>query len=112
MDGARRASHCEIYNEALYDLLRWTKQQLAVRWDAAKGFHVPDLFVKDCPAMSDMLNVRTFKGNFPCRKIDYCHPLQYLLGVRVKCSLLGKRGLYCYVFPTRLQWWDLDFAHP
>ncbi|BDA49457.1 probable Kinesin-like protein KIF17 at N-terminal half [Coccomyxa sp. Obi] len=52
-----RASYCEIYNEALYDLQRWTKQQLPVRWDPAKGFHVPDLFVKDCPAMSDMLNV-------------------------------------------------------
>lgn len=54
-----RASYCEIYNEALYDLLRWTKQQLPVRWDAGKGFHVPDLMIRDCPAMGDMLNVRS-----------------------------------------------------
>ena len=54
-----RASYCEIYNEALYDLLRWTKQQLSVRWDAGKGFHVPDLMIRDCPAMGDMMNVRS-----------------------------------------------------
>ncbi len=64
MQLACRASYCEIYNEALYDLLRWTKQQLPVRWDPARGFHVPDLFVKDCPAMSDMLNVRACHA--PC----------------------------------------------
>lgn len=55
----RRASYCEIYNEALYDLLHWTKEQLQVRWDAGKGFHVPDLAIKDCPSIDDMLNVRT-----------------------------------------------------
>ena len=27
-----RASYCEIYNEALYDLLKFTKQQLQVSW--------------------------------------------------------------------------------
>jgi hypothetical protein len=53
----RRASYCEIYNEALYDLLHWTKEQLQVRWDAGKGFHVPDLAIKDCPSINDMLNV-------------------------------------------------------
>ena len=53
-----RASYCEIYNEALYDLLRWTKQQLPVRWEPAKGFHVPDLMVRECPVMANMLNVR------------------------------------------------------
>ena len=54
-----RASYCEIYNEALYDLVRWSRQQLPVRWDAARGFHVPDLLIKDCASMADMLNVRT-----------------------------------------------------
>jgi hypothetical protein len=54
---ACRASYCEIYNEALYDLLRWTKQQLQVRWDPVNGFHVPDLLIKDCPNMQDMFNV-------------------------------------------------------
>ena len=52
-----RASYCEIYNEALYDLLHWTKEQLQVRWDAGRGFHVPNLAVKDCPSVDDMLNV-------------------------------------------------------
>ena len=54
-----RASYCEIYNEALYDLLHWTKEQLQVRWDAGRGFHVPNLAVKDCPSVDDMLNVST-----------------------------------------------------
>ena len=53
-----RASYCEIYNEALYDLVRWNKQQLAVRWDTGWGFHVPDLLVRECATMADMLDVR------------------------------------------------------
>ena len=54
---AAGASYCEIYNEALYDLLHWTKEQLQVRWDAGRGFHVPNLAVRDCPSVDDMLNV-------------------------------------------------------
>ena len=54
-----RASYCEIYNEALYDLLHWTKEQLQVRWDAGRGFHVPGLAHKECASVDDMLNVRT-----------------------------------------------------
>lgn len=53
----RRASYCEIYNEHLYDLLRWTQQPLAVRWGAARGFHVPDLAVRTCTRMADILQV-------------------------------------------------------
>ena len=52
-----RASYCEIYNEALYDLLKWSKQQLQVRWDSGKGFYVPDLAVKECSSVEDMLQV-------------------------------------------------------
>ena len=52
-----RASYCEIYNEALYDLLKWSKQQLPVRWDSSKGFYVPDLAVKECSSVEDMLQV-------------------------------------------------------
>jgi hypothetical protein len=55
---AARASYCEIYNEALYDLVRWSRQPLAVRWEPARGFHVPDLAVRDCAGMADMLGVR------------------------------------------------------
>ncbi len=54
---ARRASYCEIYNEALFDLVRWTRQQLPVRWDAVKGFHAPDLSIRACASMADMFNV-------------------------------------------------------
>ena len=52
-----RASYCEIYNEALYDLLNFTNQQLAIRWDATKGFYVPDLYVKECAEIQDLLQV-------------------------------------------------------
>ena len=52
-----RASYCEIYNEALYDLLKFTKQQLQVRWDSGKGFYVPELAVKECTCVEDMLQV-------------------------------------------------------
>lgn len=54
----RRASYCEIYNEALYDLLHWTREQLQVRWDAARGFHVPGLALAECATVGDLLNVR------------------------------------------------------
>ena len=54
---ACRASYCEIYNEALYDLLKFTKQQLQVRWDSSKGFYVPELAVKECSCVEDMLQV-------------------------------------------------------
>lgn len=54
-----RASYCEIYNEAIYDLLNFTNQQLAIRWDAAKGFHVPDLYIKECAEVTDLLQVRS-----------------------------------------------------
>lgn len=54
---ACRASYCEIYNEALYDLLKFTKQQLQVRWDSGKGFYVPELAVKECSCVEDMLQV-------------------------------------------------------
>ena len=53
-----RASYCEIYNEALYDLLRFSKQQLSVRWDAQRGFHAPDLAFKDCTSVTDLLQAR------------------------------------------------------
>jgi len=55
---ARRASYCEIYNERVYDLLRWTRQPLAVRWAAAHGFHVPDLATRACTCMADILQAR------------------------------------------------------
>ena len=50
-----RASYCEIYNEALYDLLKFSKQQLPVRWDAHRGFHAPDLMQRDCSTMADLM---------------------------------------------------------
>ena len=52
-----RATYCEIYNEQLYDLLRFSKQQLSVRWDAQRGFHAPDLASKDCATVEDLLQV-------------------------------------------------------
>ena len=42
----------------LYDLVNWTQAPLPVRWDAAQGFHVPDLVVQPCPSIDDMFLVR------------------------------------------------------
>ena len=61
-----RASYCEIYNEALYDLLNFTNQQLAIRWDAAKGFHVPELYVKECAEITDLLQVEKSLASARC----------------------------------------------
>lgn len=36
----RRASYCEIYNEALYDLLKFTKQQLQVSWTSPQALQL------------------------------------------------------------------------
>jgi Kinesin motor domain len=55
---ALRASYCEIYNEALYDLLKFSDKQLPVRWDTNRGFHADGIFVKDCPSATDLLKVR------------------------------------------------------
>ena len=38
-------------------MLKFTKQQLQVRWDSGKGFYVPDLAVKECTSVEDMLEV-------------------------------------------------------
>jgi len=50
-------SFLEIYNEQIYDLVNWTKEQLPVRWDAQKGFHVPELEVVECRSLEDMMRV-------------------------------------------------------
>ena len=63
-----RASYCEIYNEALYDLLKWSKQQLQVRWDSSKGFYVPDLAVKECSSVEDML-----EASVQCATLQCCN---------------------------------------
>ncbi|DBA73314.1 TPA: hypothetical protein ACH3X1_011366 [Trebouxia sp. C0004] len=63
-----RASYCEIYNEALYDLLKFTKQQLQVRWDSAKGFYVPELAVKECTSVEDMLEKHAGDMGMHCYK--------------------------------------------
>lgn len=56
--GVCRASYCEIYNEALYDLIKFNRAQLQVRWDTEHGFHVPELFCKDCDSLEEMIKVR------------------------------------------------------
>lgn len=59
-DGCRyslRVSFAEIYNEQIYDLIRFDRRQLAVRWDTAKGFHVPELLCKECSSLEETLQV-------------------------------------------------------
>lgn len=63
-----RASYCEIYNELCYDLLTDVPntpqaqhegpRPLAVRWDAARGFYVPELRVVECRDEMDVFQVR------------------------------------------------------
>ena len=88
--GRCRASYCEIYNEAIYDLLNFTNQQLSIRWDAVRGFHVPDLFVKECAELQDLLQVR-----FPaCRRSDaaaHHHPAKTRRCPRA-CRGTGRAG--------------------
>lgn len=76
-----RASYCEIYNEALYDLLKWSKQQLPVRWDSGKGFYVPDLAVKECSSVEDMLQVRCWA----CCAVLFCGRRFEVLGCAMLC---------------------------
>jgi len=52
-----KASYCEIYNEQVFDLLNPTQQSLAVRWNSQKGFFVQDLFVVECNALEDVMEV-------------------------------------------------------
>lgn len=43
-----KASYLEIYNESVFDLLANSNKSVSVKWDAAKGFHVPGLKVVEC----------------------------------------------------------------
>ncbi len=45
-------------SQGVYDLLQFTQRSLPVKWEAARGFHVPQLHVHDCPDLPDMLEVR------------------------------------------------------
>ena len=93
-----RASYCEIYNEALYDLLKWSKQQLQVRWDSSKGFYVPELAVKECTSVEDMLQVScnftvtiVLCGTLPsyallCSAVMCCALLYCVCGMKLGCA--------------------------
>ena len=52
-----RASCLEVYNERLYDLLHPSGQQLPLKWEAGKGFFVPDLRHVECGTLDKMLRV-------------------------------------------------------
>eukprot|EP00884_Botryococcus_braunii_P016776 jgi/Botrbrau1/3782/Bobra.0183s0017.1 len=52
-----KASYCEIYNEQVYDLLKFTKQALPVKWEPRKGFHVGGLHIRECKTLPEMLQV-------------------------------------------------------
>eukprot|EP00873_Tetraselmis_striata_P018721 jgi/Tetstr1/438985/TSEL_027477.t1 len=54
---AVRCSFLEIYNEQIYDLINWTREQLPVRFDARKGFHVPELKEVACGSQEEMMSV-------------------------------------------------------
>lgn len=59
-----RASYCEIYNEQVYDLLKFTKQPLPVKWDAHQGFHVAGLHLRETKTLPEMLQVNSVTKQF------------------------------------------------
>ncbi|KAI9330368.1 P-loop containing nucleoside triphosphate hydrolase protein, partial [Zopfochytrium polystomum] len=52
-----RAAFLEIYNEQVQDLLNPGPSNLAIRWTAARGFYVENLFVADCDVLEDCMAV-------------------------------------------------------
>lgn len=55
--GSFGASYFEIYNESVYDLLKWNDCPLGVKWDAGQGFHAPDLHIQPCENIQDAFTV-------------------------------------------------------
>jgi len=48
------ASYCEIYNEAVYDLLLHIgTTPLKLKWDSGEGFHAPDIHIQPCNTLQD-----------------------------------------------------------
>jgi len=55
-------SYCEIYNEAVYDLLLMKNTPLKLKWDSGEGFHAPDIHIQPCNTLEDAQAVLNF-GN-------------------------------------------------
>lgn len=51
------ASFCEIYNEAVFDLLNIENRQLSIRWDSLNNFYAPDLYLHECPTIDEAYEV-------------------------------------------------------
>ena len=52
-----RAAYLEIYNEQVLDLLNPGPNSLVIRWTAAKGFYVENLFIAECEVFEDCMAV-------------------------------------------------------
>lgn len=63
-------SYCEIYNEAVYDLLLMRNTPLRLRWDSGEGFHAPDIHIQPCNTLEDAHAVLDY-GNK--RRKQRCH---------------------------------------
>jgi hypothetical protein len=50
-------SFCEIYNDAVYDLILCNNRPLKLKWDAGEGFHAPDIHIQPCNTLQDALAV-------------------------------------------------------
>jgi hypothetical protein len=50
-------SFCEIYNDAVYDLILCNSRPLKLKWDAGEGFHAPDIHIQPCNTLQDALAV-------------------------------------------------------
>lgn len=47
----------EIYNENIHDLIKYTNKTLAVKWDEALGFHIPELTWHQCTSLNKLNEV-------------------------------------------------------
>lgn len=58
-----KCSYCEIYNEALYDLINFSGKQLSLKWDhAGKTFYSPELTIHECDRLEEAEKI-VAKGN-------------------------------------------------
>lgn len=70
-NGICGVSFCEIYNDAVYDLLLCNNRPLKLKWDAGEGFHAPDIHIQPCNTLQDALAVLDL-GNKRRRQRSHC----------------------------------------
>jgi hypothetical protein len=70
-DGIFGVSFCEIYNDAVNDLLLCNTHPLKLKWDPGEGFHAPDIHIHPCITLQDALAVLDL-GNKRRKQRSHC----------------------------------------